>query len=181
MAPEERLEWLTSVLGPLDVADAGGGFLIGVSTDVPAAVSVGFSDVDSGLIVDGPDADSEHPTDVRCEIICAASGASPEQRAIAVARAWHALVDTNTPAQPETFLPGLVDDPALAIHHGLLREPQIFDRGTPMVTEPDRMTLLLELVLLTDGEYSIAAEQGLDVLERRLRRRSTDLGDWNRD
>ena len=43
------------------------------------------------------------------------------------------------------------------------------------------MTLLLELVLLTDDEYGIVSEQGPDVLERRLRRRRTDLGDWARD
>ena len=174
MSPEERLTWLTDVLGPLDVASVAG-FPVGLATVIPAAVSVGFSDVDSGLVAGD--------TDVRCEIICAAAGASAgvQQRAMAVAGTWNTLVGQGIPAQPGTLLPGLVDDPALTVHHGLLREPQIFDRGTPMVTEPGRMTLLLELVLLTDEEYGIAAEQGLDVLERRLRRRRMDLGDWGRE
>lgn len=106
---------------------------------------------------------------------------------MAVAGVWNTLVNAGIPGQPGTALPGLVNDPALTVRHGLLREPQIFDRGTPLVNEPAtdgeaaRMTLLLELVLLTDDEYEIAAEQGIDVLERRLRRRQASLGDWGRD
>lgn len=174
MAPEERLAWLEGILGPLDVVDVGG-YSVGLATVVPAAMSVGFSDVDSGLVAGD--------VDVRCEIICAAAGAGAgvQQRGMAVVGTWNTLVGQRIPAQPGTLLPGLVDDPALTVHHGYLREPRIFDRGTPMVTEPDRMTLLLELVLLTDEEYGIAAEQGLEVLERRLRRRRMDLGDWGRD
>ena len=106
---------------------------------------------------------------------------------MAVAGAWNTLVNAGIPGQPGTALPGLVNDPALTVHHGLLREPEIFDRGTPLVNEPAtddaqaRMTLLLELVLLTDDEYELAEEQGLEVLERRLRRRQTSLGDWARE
>ena len=186
MTPQETHAWLTDVLGPMDLLNVNG-MTIGVATVVPCAVSIGFSEIDSGLVVDDPDADGAGATDVRCEIICAAEGASSEQRVMAVAGAWNTLVNAGIPGQPGTALPGLVNDPALTVRHGLLREPQIFDRGTPLVNEPAtdgeaaRMTLLLELVLLTDGEYEIAAEQGLDVLERRLRRRQTNLGDWRRE
>ena len=195
MTPQESHAWLADVLGPMDLLDVNG-MVIGVAPVLPAAVSVGFSEIDSGLVVDtaasvggdsGADADATGPTDVRCEIICAAQGASPEQRVMAVAGAWNTLVNAGIPGQPGTALPGLVNDPVLAVHHGLLREPQIFDRGTPLVNEPAtddapaRMTLLLELVLLTDDEYEIASEQGIDVLERRMHRRQTSLGDWSRD
>ncbi|WP_087116976.1 hypothetical protein [Corynebacterium urinipleomorphum] len=187
MTPQETHAWLTDVLGPMDLLDVNG-MTIGVAPVLPAAVSVGFSEIDSGLVVDpSSDPDAAGPVDVRCEIICAADGATPQQRVMAVAGAWNTLVTAEIPGQPGTALPGLVNDPEVSVHHGLLREPQIFDRGTPLVNEPAtgeapaRMTLLLELVLLTDDEYDIAAEQGLDVLERRLHRRQTHLGDWTRD
>ncbi len=186
MRPEETHAWLTDVLGPLDLLNVNG-MTIGAATVIPSAVTVGFSEIDSGLVVDGSGTDGTGVTEVRCEIICAADGATPQQRVMAVAGAWNTLVTAGIPGQPGTALPGLVNDPALTVHHGLLREPEIFDRGTPLVNEPAtddspaRMTLLLELVLLTDDEYEIAAEQGIDVLERRLRRRQTSLGDWGRD
>ena len=186
MTPAETHAWLTDVLGPMDLLNVNG-MTIGVAPVLPAAVTVGFSAIDSGLVVDDPDADSTGLTEVRCEIICAADGATPQQRVMAVAGAWNTLVNAGIPGQPGTALPGLVNDPALTVHHGLLREPEIFDRGTPLVNEPAtdntpaRMTLLLELVLLTDDEYELAEEQGLEVLERRLRRRQTSLGDWARE
>ena len=186
MTPAETHAWLTDVLGPMDLLNVNG-MTVGVAPVLPAAVTVGFSEIDSGLVVDDPDADSTGLTEVRCEIICAADGATPQQRVMAVAGAWNTLVNAGIPGQPGTALPGLVNDPALTVHHGLLREPEIFDRGTPLVNEPAtdntpaRMTLLLELVLLTDDEYELAEEQGLEVLERRLRRRQTSLGDWDRE
>ena len=186
MTPAETHAWLTDVLGPMDLLNVNG-MTVGVAPVLPAAVTVGFSEIDSGLVVDDPDADSTGLTEVRCEIICAADGATPQQRVMAVAGAWNTLVNAGIPGQPGTALPGLVNDPALTVHHGLLREPQIFDRGTPLVNEPAddgapaRMTLLLELVLLTDDEYEIASEQGIDVLERRLHRRQTSIGDWSRE
>lgn len=186
MTPAETHAWLTDVLGPMDLLNVNG-MTVGVAPVLPAAVTVGFSEIDSGLVVDDPDADSTGLTEVRCEIICAADGATPQQRVMAVAGAWNTLVNAGIPGQPGTALPGLVNDPALTVHHGLLREPEIFDRGTPLVNEPAtddapaRMTLLLELVLLTDDEYELAEEQSLEVLERRLRRRQTSLGDWARE
>ena len=65
--------------------------------------------------------------------------------------------------------------------HGLLREPEVFAQGTPLVREPGRITLLLELIALTDEEFGIASEQGYPVLERRLRRRGVDVKDWCRE
>lgn len=190
MTPTEAYAWLTDVLGPMDLLNVNG-MTIGVAPALPAAVSVGFSGIDSGLVVDDHEADGTRVapvTEVRCEIICAAGGATPQQRVMAVAGAWNTLVNAGIPGQPGTALPGLVNDPVLTVHHGLLREPQIFDCGTPLVNEPAtddgapaRMTLLLELVLLTDDEYEIASEQGIKVLERRLYRRQTRIGDWGRD
>ena len=200
MTPQETHAWLTDVLGPMELLNVNG-MVIGSATVVPSAVSVGFGEVDNGLVVDvtrqesgvanaesaGTDIDVyTGPMDVRCEIICAAEGATAQQRVMAVAGAWNTLVVAGIPGQPGIALPGLVNDPELTVCHGILREPQIFDRGTPLVRESAagnrnaRMTLLLELILLTDDEYGIAASQGLDVMERRMHRRRSNLGDWVR-
>lgn len=176
MAPEEVHAWLTGIFGPLSVHDVAG-FHVASASVTPVAVSVGFSAVDTGVVVDGAAG-----TEIRCELVCAAAGtgATLERRVMAVAGAWKVIVDKRLPAHPGVLVPDLVHDPALTVHHGWLREPRVFDEGTPYFTEPGRMTLLLELVLLTDEEYGIAVEHGIDFLERRLRRRQMDLGDWCR-
>lgn len=173
MSPEDRNNWLAGVLGPLSLIDVSG-FPIALALDNSAAVTAGFSEIDTGLRMEADGA-----TDVRCEIVCGAGASSSV--AMALAGTWNTLLNAQIPAQPGVLLPDLVHDPQLSVHHGWLREPQLFERGTPMCTEPGRLTLLLELVLLTDEEYSIAADQGIDVLERRLRRRRDDIGDWCRD
>lgn len=55
-----------------------------------------------------------------------------------------------------------------------------FSIGTPLYREPGQLTLLLELVVLTEEEYQIASEQGVDALATRLRRRGVDVSDWCR-
>nr|VDG62099.1 Suppressor of fused protein (SUFU) [Streptococcus thermophilus] len=173
MAPEETIQWLTNIVGPLEMREYAG-FPIAVAQAMPMAATVGFNEVDTGLTLD-----ADGVTAVRCELVC--GGGSAEQRAMALAGTWNTLRDAAIPAQPGALLPQLIDAPELTVHHGLLREPQLFDQGTPTFTEPGQQTLMLELVLLTDDEYEIVSEQGPDVLERRLRRRRTDLGDWGRD
>lgn len=175
MAPEETIQWLTNIVGPVEVRDYGGGFPVAVAQAMPVAATVGFSNVDTGVVLD-----ADGTTAVRCELICG-GGSDTDKRAMALAGAWNTLIGAGIPAQPGMTLPDLVDDPELSVRHGLLREPQLFEQGTPTFTEPGQLTLMLELVLLTDDEYGIAVEQGLDVLERRLRRRRMDLGDWLRD
>ena len=101
----------------------------------------------------------------------------PGRAVVAAARAIERL---GIPAQPGVLLEGALDDLGTTARHGWLREPELFDRGTPLYREPDRLTLLLELVALTDDEYTIARDQGLDVLTRRLRRRGTNTTEWNR-
>lgn len=182
MAPEELQSWLGQIIGPFEIQEYGG-YPIATATTIPICVSFGFSEVDTGVIMERPAyKDPGSPdTDVRCELVCAAEGPSPERRAMAVAGAWNSLAALGAPAQPGVLLADLVDDPELNVHHGLLRDPQIFERGTPHFKEPGRMTLLLELVLLTDDEFEIVTEQGFEVFERRVRRRQAELGDWNRE
>ena len=91
----------------------------------------------------------------------------------------------GVPAQPGVQLEDLftrADAPDWAtVRHGMLREPELFELGTPLYREPGQLTLLLELVALTDDEFRIVSEQGYPALSRRLRRRDVDVADWFRD
>lgn len=138
------------------------------------AVTVGFSGTDTGLVLEG-----EASVSVRCELVAVAD-APQDVLGAAVVAATRELERLGVPAQPGVLLEGVLADAPGVVRHGLLREPEVFAQGTPLVREDDQLTLLLELVALTDDEFSICAEQGYGVLERRLRRRGVDLRDWAR-
>ena len=179
MTGDEAAAWLASVFDDLrlslhDATPIASATLNGR----PVAVTVGFSSVDSGLVMD-----ADPSTSVRCELVCAAEQPAEVLEAAVVAAARE-LEMLGIPAQPGVVLEGLLDRVETAqitsVRQGYLREPQLFERGTPTYSEPGQLTLLLELVALTDEEYAIASEQGDYVLERRLRRRGVKLGDWHR-
>lgn len=179
MTGDEAAAWLASLFADLSLSLHDGIPTASATHDGrPVAVTVGFNSVDSGLVMDADPA-----TAVRCEIVCSADQPAPVLEAAVVAAARE-LEMLGLPAQPGVALEGLFDRVETAqvksVRHGYLREPQLFERGTPTYSEPGQLTLLLELVALTDEEFQIAAEQGPYVLERRLRRRGVRLGDWHR-
>ena len=140
---------------------------------LPVAVTVGFSSVDTGLVMQ-----DDANTQVRCEIVCRAD-AQPQEVAEVVVAATRMIESLGVPAQPGTLLENLL--PSNHVRHGYLREPELFERGTPLFNEPGRMTLLLELILLTDDERDVLRERGYSGLATRLRRRGVRVGDWQRD
>ncbi|WP_080793039.1 hypothetical protein [Corynebacterium pacaense] len=103
-------------------------------------------------------------------------------------------------AQPGQLLPavGIVAGlPAqgFTVSHGILADPRIWGPEIPFVREeagqvstsaPDeaselgRLTLPLQLILLTEEEFGIAAEQGGDVLMRQMAAAEVDLLDLRR-
>ena len=143
------------------------------------AATCGFSEVDTGLALEG-----DTGTDVRCEMVVHA-GVDTQLLGAALGAAATMLLELGVPAQPGVLLENLLDrvdlPDGVSVRHGWLREPRLFERGTPQVAEPGRVTLLLELTLLTDDEYEIASTQGEAVLERRMRRRGATMADWHRD
>lgn len=176
MKTDQVAAWLGSFMDiELMLIDDAAVALTTINT-TPAACTVGFSQVDTGLIIDGDGA-----TDVRCEIVTVGGVVDKQLPGRAVVAAARAIERLGIPAQPGVLLEGALDDLGTTARHGWLREPELFDRGTPLYREPDRLTLLLELVALTDDEYTIARDQGLDVLTRRLRRRGTNTTEWNRE
>ena len=123
-------------------------------------------------------------TDVRCELVVR-GGVEKQLLGAALGAAATMLLELVLPAQPGVGLENVLDRVELpqgvSVRHGYLREPRLFDQGTPLVRESERVTLLLELALLTDDEFAIATGQGEAVLERRMRRRGAAMADWHRD
>lgn len=176
MTGDDLAAWLASVfpgmqLSLIDARAAATAELDGSNV----AVTAGFSGTDLGLVLADDDA-----TKVVCEVM-AVGDVEKQVLAEAVVDATRELERLGVPGQPGVLLEGLLADAPGTVRHGLLREPEVFAQGTPLVREPGRITLLLELIALTDEEFGIASEQGYPVLERRLRRRGVDVKDWCRE
>jgi hypothetical protein len=142
------------------------------------AVTVGFADVDTGLVaVDGG-------ADVRSELISVAR-AERGQLTATLRAAATLLADARglLPAQPGTMVPHLAQKAGLqgvSVAHGLFIPPYLWGGETPRFTEEGRLTVLLQLVMLTDAEYAYAVEEGPGGLQQALGEAGIDLLDWGR-
>ncbi|MDO5668453.1 MAG: suppressor of fused domain protein [Corynebacterium sp.] len=134
------------------------------------AVTLGFADVDTGLHA------VEEELPVRSELIIVARASVEELTA--VLRAAVAKFTGFLPAQPGTMLPQL--HKVKAVEHGLFVPPYLWGGETPRVTEEERLTVLLQLVMLTDAEYAYAVEEGPGALQQALGEAGIDLLDWAR-
>lgn len=173
MDRDDTLHWISQLIpGELDVdedtatADLGEGQMVGVS--------VGFAEVDTGLVA------VEEELPVRSELIVVARAAAEEE----VRAVLRAAVDKLSgaggilPAQPGTMLPQLIQ--IGSVGHALFVPPYLWGGDTPRVTEGDRLTVLLQLVMLTDAEYAYAVEEGPGALQQALGEAGIDLLDWHR-
>ncbi|MBA4504264.1 hypothetical protein [Corynebacterium sanguinis] len=174
MTGDEAAAWIATFLPgmSLSLVDARP-VALGIIDGLPTAVTAGFSTVDTGLVMQ-----DNAQTEVRCEIVCRAE-VQPHEVGEVVVAATRQIETLGVPAQPGVVLEGLAS--GRRVPHGYLREPRLFDRGTPLFNERGRMTLLLELILLSDDEIEILRERGYPALETRLRRRGVRVGDWGRD
>lgn len=140
--------------------------------------TVDFGNVDTGL------ATADRSRDVRSELLTV-TRASPDEVTAVLAAAAQLLADARgiLPAQPGTMLPGLVERAGLtdlSVTHGLFIAPYLWGGETPQMDEPTRLTVLLQLVLLTPDEHVFAVEHGVGRLQEELGRRQVDLLDWRR-
>lgn len=103
-------------------------------------------------------------------------------------------------AQPGQLLPGVgimanLPQEGYTVYHGILADPRIWGPEIPYVREeagevnvqaPDeagtlaRLTLPLQLILLTEAEFTLAREAGGDVLFQRMAEDEVDLLDLHR-
>lgn len=176
MNRDDTTYWIDQLI-PAELAADGDGSDV-VTADLGdgqnVAVTVGFADVDTGLVA------VEDERDVRCELIVVAR-APREQLAAVLRAAWAAFEEGagEPPAQPGTMIPQLGAGDA-TVAHALFVPPYLWGGETPRVTEDERLTVLLQLVMLTDAEYAFAAEEGPGALQQALGEAGIDLLDWRR-
>lgn len=144
------------------------------------AVTCGFADVDTGL------AHAEQGIDVRCELLTVARTGQPEvAAAVSAAAALLKQAAGLLPAQPGLLLPKLFaeDDERFAhfsVRHGMLIAPYLWGGQTPQLAEKERLTLVCQLLMLSDAEYAYAVEEGVPALQQAVAEQGIDLLDWKR-
>lgn len=127
------------------------------------------------------------PRDIRCELICVARTGPPEVAAAVIA-ASRLLRKAGgvIPAKPGTLLPSLTSGtpleqaPEITVRHGLLIAPYLWGGQCPQVSEEGRLTLVCQLLLLTDAEYAYALDESVAGLQQAVAQSGIDLLDWSR-
>lgn len=138
--------------------------------------------------------------DLRVEFITVTAGHSRIAGDLVVAAATMISQDPHQfSPQPGLLLPELgrhVDATMTAVH-GLLVPPFLWEDGVPRVhevdfggrhgggqahewTHPGRMTVVAQLVMLTDAEFRTGTREGFDVVQQQLLAAGTDLNDVRR-
>lgn len=141
------------------------------------ATTLEFSEVDTGLVSEG--------ISVRSELFTVAH-TSAETALIAVSGAAEIFrrMEGRLPAQPGTLVPGIGDFVELpsdiTVRHGLCVVPYVWGDQVPQLKEPDRLTVLLQLLMLTQDEFDYAVTYGIGALQGELMKAEVDLNDWTR-
>lgn len=122
---------------------------------------------------------------VRCELLAVAR--APQA---AVAAAVVGVADKLErakgvlPAQPGVLLPNIVSalDEAsdITVSHGMLIAPYLWGGPSPQVQEEKRLTLALQIVMLTDAEYAYAVDEGVAAVQQAVAEQGIDILDWTR-
>lgn len=147
------------------------------------AVTTEFGQVDTGLQLASQEADAPDaaPTDVRTELLAVAKGTKADVAAVVLgaAQALEKAVGI-IPAQPGVMLPSIVDFDGMSVKHGLLIAPYLWGGDSPQFTEPGRLTLVCQLLMLTDSEYAYVVEEGVAAFQQAAEEQGIDLLDYAR-
>lgn len=204
MNTAETLHWVTGLLPVephVEQRSVGASFPTFTVAEVflPSDESVAFT-LDASQIE--PHLQTEDESDVRVEFVAVTTGHSDMAARLATAAAT--MVAENpverTP-QPGTLLPDLgrtVDDSLTAVH-GLLVVPFLWaEQGVPQVhevasggrrakdkqngaavefTHPGRLTVPIQLLMLTDAEFALAQRDGVSALQAAMTQREINLND----
>lgn len=194
---EEGAYWVNSLF-PVDLGfHRVGDFHVGCANLGDAqqlACTADFGRVDTGLGTPGPggaemEVRSELFTIGRVDEVTAA-------RVVGAAAAFLRAAEGRTPAQPGSLIPGLGVlaelDAGYTARHGLLSVPYVWGPEVPQMTEAAgdvhgedagdraRLTVMLQIILLTDQERDFALTYGIGDLQQELARTGVDLLDWRR-
>lgn len=145
--------------------------------------------------------ETEDGSDLRVEFITVVRGHTDQAVSLVTAVASMISQDPfSLSPQPGLILPELASslDSSMTAKHGLLVIPFLWDDGVPHLhevvatgrrskeaqeggagavefTHPGRLTLPVQLIMLTDEELEIAEQQGVDTLQRKLVETGADL------
>lgn len=147
------------------------------------AITLDAAEVDAGLA-------TEDGSDLRVEFLTIVAGRGETAGALVAAAAAMVSRDpAGLPPHPGTVLRGLgaLVDEGMTARHGLLVPPYVWDEGVPHVhevagegrrsvvrttgvefTHPGRLTLPVQIVMLTDTELEFLDSVGMDGLQRHL-------------
>lgn len=163
-------------------------------TTEDAALTNGLADIPTGLTVDA------QPLELRCELLLAGNPGTEilTQTLTAVA----SLVATQPeayPLQPGTVIPMIGTRARLSrritVRHGVFVPPFMWGGQSPHMTEQPgdvhthgasassrlgRMTVLLQILMVTDAELNLIESSGAAGLIDQLLSANTDLMDWTR-
>ena len=143
------------------------------------AVTTQFADVNTGLVKQGTE------MTVRCELLAVARA---PQAAVAAAIVGVAEKLESAggvlPAQPGVLLPNIaspLEDAAdITVSHAMLIAPYLWGGPSPQVQEEERLTLALQVVMLTDAEYAYAVDEGVPAVQQAVAEQGIDILDWTR-
>lgn len=157
------------------------------------ACSADFGRIDTGLLTTADDSGMEVRSELftigRVEEVQAA-------RIVGAAASFLRDAEGRTPARPGETIPNLnlLSDLAegYTVRHGLLTVPYVWGPEVPQLTEAagqvhgegagqrGRLTVMLQLIMLTDAERDYAVTYGIGELQQQLAESGADLLDWRR-
>ncbi|MDK8450160.1 hypothetical protein [Corynebacterium mastitidis] len=203
MNRSETEYWLDDFMPAKLSVHPAGGVHIGVAEfgKQSIACTTDFARVDTGLQVDG----ESTPTDVRSELFTVIDGS-----VIPAVRVLGAAVDVLRknaavlPAEPGTMLPDLAHrsgvlmdqfgfDSGITVLHGLLVPPFMWGGPVPQFTEEagdvhgegitpgaGRLTVMLQLIILTDEERERVMREGMNRFLREVQAERIAVHNWRR-
>lgn len=180
---DETLAWYTALFpGEPRLStptDEGGVITLATFDAGPEEVvaSVGMAALDTGFETAGQD--------VRVEVFTVTRpGADWGLKVVDAVSRIIKDVGPEIPAQPGTPLPDLADiavlPEAVTARHGLFVAPFVWGGQVPNLPRPTYLTLMLQLIMLTDSEWEIFRDQGIEALQVALADGEVNLQDWQR-
>lgn len=157
------------------------------------ACSADFGRIDTGLLTSA----DEHGMEVRSELFTIGRVEEVQAaRVIGAAAGFLRDAEGRTPARPGELIPNLNLLSGLAaeftVRHGLLSVPYVWGPEVPQLTEDagevhgadagqrGRLTVMLQLIMLTEEERDYAVTYGIGELQQQLAGSGADLLDWRR-
>lgn len=197
MNREETSFWVGTFLpGEVKESETDGsqGNMLTLLSTKDAAVTNGLAEIPTGLTVDAA------PLELRCELLLAGNPGTEvlTQTLTAVASLVSAQPEAY-PLQPGTVIPMIGArarlSRSLTVRHGILVPPFMWAGQSPNMTEQPgdvhthggwassqlgRMTVLLQILMITDAELNLIETTGPAGLIDGLLKAHTDLMDWRR-